>query len=199
MNTRYFILLLIALYSCDENHKKKLANSFQYGVASGDPKMDGVLLWTHISVKDSTRIVDIKLEIATDSLFKNVIQSESTKAFSKNDHCVKVWIDDLLPDTNYYYYYRFKNKNETSVIGRTQTLPKEVDTVRLAIVNCSKYEGVFFNVYDAISKMDGLNAVVHLGDYIYEDGGGQGAYIPIIKKQEEGINYFQEVLMVQSL
>jgi len=177
----YSILLLTVVFSCSENNKKQLEPyPFQYGVASGDPKMNGVLLWTHVTVKDSTETANIKLEIATDSLFQNISQSNNTKALLQNDHCIKVWVDDLLPDTN--YFYRFKNENETSAIGRTQTLPKEVDTIRLAIVNCSKYEGGFFNVYDAISKMDGLNAVVHLGDYIYEDGGGQKAYLPIIEK-----------------
>ena len=179
-NILYFIFLLIVLSSCDKNYKKQKTNPFLYGVASGDPKMDGVLLWTHVTVKDSNETAIIKWEIASDSLFKNVIQSAKAKAFPQNDHCIKIWVDSLMSGTN--YFYRFKNENETSAIGHTQTLPKKADTVRLAIVNCSKYEGGFFNVYDAISKMDGLNAVVHLGDYIYEDGGGQKAYLPIIEK-----------------
>ncbi len=177
----YFIILLIVIFACDKNHNSlSTPYSFQYGVASGDPGTNGVLLWTHISVKDSTKIADIKLEVATDSFFQNIVQSKKTKALPKNDHCIKEWVDDLLPGTN--YFYRFKNKNETSPVGRTQTLPRKTDTVRLAIVNCSKYEGGFFNVYDAVSKMEGLNGVVHLGDYIYEDGGGQKPYLPIIKK-----------------
>ncbi|QTD38472.1 alkaline phosphatase D family protein [Polaribacter batillariae] len=179
-NIFYFILIILTLSSCDENYKKEKIDPFQYGVASGDPKMDGVLLWTHVSVQDSTEIAEVKWEIARDSLFHDIIQSANTKALLENDHCVKIWVDNLLPDTK--YFYRFKYKNETSIVGRTQTLPKKTDTVRLAIVNCSKYEGGFFNVYDAISKMEGLNAVVHLGDYIYEDGGGQKPYLPIIKK-----------------
>jgi len=182
-NILYSIPLLIVIFSCNKNHKDlPTPNPFQYGVASGDPKMNGVLLWTHVSVKNSTEIVDIKWEIATDSLFQNIVQSANAKAFPQNDHCLKVWIDNLLSGTD--YYYRFKNEHKTSAIGRTQTLPEKVDTIRLAIVNCSKYEGGFFNVYDAISKMDGLNAVLHLGDYIYEDSGGQKAYIPIIRKTQ---------------
>ncbi len=189
MNKKKLLLLanlfLVIMFGCERTREKTPKNNdfiFSYGVASGDPKTNGVLLWTRISVKDSTETTPIKWEIATDSLFENIVRSGNTKAFPKNDHCVKIWVDNLLSGTN--YFYRFKYKNEGSPIGRTQTLPKEVDTIRLAIVNCSKYEGGFFNVYDAISKMDGLNAVVHLGDYIYEDGGGQGAYIPIIKKTE---------------
>lgn len=172
-----YIMLLVLLLSCN---KKQATNPFKYGVASGDPRQEGILLWTHVTTKDSIETAPIKWEIAKDSLFENIVQSGNTKAFPKNDHCVKIWVDNLQSNTN--YFYRFKYKKQASSIGRTQTLSKETDTVRLAIVNCSKYEGGFFNVYDAISKMDGLNAVIHLGDYIYEDGGGQGAYIPIIKK-----------------
>ena len=180
-NTPYLLLLIIVISACYENHERlSTLYPFQYGVASGDPKMDGVLLWTHVTVNDSIEIAEIHWEVAKDSLFQHVVQSENIKALPKNDHCVKIEVDGLRSGTN--YFYRFKNENEVSSVGRTQTLPKTTDTVRLAIVNCSKYEGGFFNVYDAISKMDGINAVVHLGDYIYEDGGGQKAYIPIIEK-----------------
>ncbi len=176
------ILFWVILFGCKKANEEQVIGTkvFSLGVASGDPKMDGVLLWTHVTVKDSTKIAEIQWNVATDSLFLNIVQSADAKALPENNHCVKIWVDDLKSGT--IYYYRFKNKNETSVIGRTQTLPEETDTVRLAIVNCSKYEGGFFNVYDAISKMKGLNAVIHLGDYIYEDGGGQKAYLPIIEK-----------------
>ena len=61
-------------------------------------------------------------------------------------------------------------KETVSPVGRTKTLPTEIDKVKLAFVNCSKYEGGYFNGFNALAKMQfsDVDAVVHLGDYIYE-------------------------------
>jgi len=49
--------------------------------------------------------------------------------------------------------------------------------VTFAVVSCSNFPFGYFNVYDAISKRTDLDAVIHLGDYLYEYGvdgyGGQ--------------------------
>jgi alkaline phosphatase D len=40
--------------------------------------------------------------------------------------------------------------------------------VKLAVFSCSNYPAGFFNVYADAAKQQGLDAFVHLGDYIYE-------------------------------
>jgi alkaline phosphatase D len=41
------------------------------------------------------------------------------------------------------------------------------------VVSCSNYEAGFFNAYRNIARKHDLDAVIHLGDYIYEYGIGE--------------------------
>jgi len=48
-----------------------------------------------------------------------------------------------------------------------------VDSVRLAVFSCANYpvsHGGYFNVYGHAAETADIDAVVHLGDYIYEYG-----------------------------
>jgi alkaline phosphatase D len=47
--------------------------------------------------------------------------------------------------------------------------------VVLAVASCSLYPNGYFNAYGAIARLERVDAVVHLGDYIYEYG-GPGSY-----------------------
>jgi alkaline phosphatase D len=42
------------------------------------------------------------------------------------------------------------------------------DSVRFAVVSCSDYENGYFNAYASIVERNDIDAVIHLGDYIYE-------------------------------
>jgi alkaline phosphatase D len=67
------------------------------------------------------------------------------------------------------YYYGFEAGGDRSPVGRTRTLPAgAVDRVRLASVCCSNYPAGFFNVYRCLANREDLDAIVHVGDYIYE-------------------------------
>jgi alkaline phosphatase D len=58
------------------------------------------------------------------------------------------------------------------MVGRTKTAPAGDPTeVRFAVVSCNNYQGGFFTAFARIAERDSLDAVVHLGDYIYEYGG----------------------------
>ncbi len=54
--------------------------------------------------------------------------------------------------------------------GRKPCPVGAVERARFAVVSCSNYPFGFFNVYDMIARRDELDAVIHLGDYIYEYG-----------------------------
>lgn len=57
---------------------------------------------------------------------------------------------------------------KTSEVGKTRTLPEgEVSSVKLAVMSCANFPAGF-NVYELAAAQDDLDAVVHLGDYIYE-------------------------------
>lgn len=140
---------------------------FRHGVASGDPLADRVILWTRISPRIPGVPVPFGWKIATDSRMQNILAAGQGLASPLRDYTVKLDPSGLSPDTTYYYqFYAF---NEASAIGRTRTLPVgSVEQIRLAVCSCSNYAYGFFSVYGHIARRVDLNAVVHLGDYLYE-------------------------------
>ncbi len=151
---------------------------FGFGVASGDPTATEVLLWTRVTpvpqavpgsgLGPSSRVV---WEIAADEGFTQVLRTGTTTTGADTDHTVKVVVGDLEPYTR--YFYRFRTRGATSPIGRTQTAPDEpgvLHALRLAFVSCTNYTGGFFTAYRGLAARNDLDAVLHLGDYLYEYG-----------------------------
>ena len=151
--------------------------AFAHGVASGDPSPTAVVFWTRVTPKDApVGDIAVELEVAADAGFKTIVaSSKAPRAKAGADWTVKHDLDGLKPGTD--YWYRFKANGVISPVGRTKTLPKgATKDVVLAVVSCSLYPNGYFNAYDAISKLDRVDAVVHLGDYIYEYGGAPKDY-----------------------
>jgi len=143
---------------------------FYHGVASGDPLPDRVIIWTRVTPVDSASMVSVKWEVASDDTFTTIIKSDAVTASQARDYTVKVDVDGLQPDQ--YYYYRFHALGKTSVVGRTKTAPTtSKDSLHFAIVSCSNWEFGYFNPYDRIAERE-VDAVIHLGDFIYEYGVG---------------------------
>lgn len=142
---------------------------FAHGVASGDPLHDRVILWTRVSgVQRRTRV---HWMLARDPGMRDVIRQGRTYSEAKNDFTVKVDADRLPAGAT--LYYQFRVGNERSPIGRTKTTAiKGVDPVTLGVVSCANYAYGYFNVYREVAQQDDLDAVLHLGDYIYEHGPG---------------------------
>jgi alkaline phosphatase D len=147
---------------------------FQHGVASGDPLTDRLILWTRVSPSDSssTQPIDVRWRVALDPDLRRVVSSGTTQTAATRDYTVKVDVGGLVPGAT--YYYAFDTGGEQSPIGRTKTFPAGgADRMRFALVSCSNYPAGFFNVYRCITKRTDLDAVVHVGDYIYEFGEGE--------------------------
>jgi alkaline phosphatase D len=143
---------------------------FFHGVASGDPLQDKVMIWTRIT----TDSVDarVKWRIASDTGMVNVLDSGMVMTDASKDFTVKIDVANLQP--NHFYYYEFECYDKYSLRGRTKTLPVgDVDSLRFAVVSCSNYAAGFFNAYDALTSRNDFDAVLHLGDYIYEYGDGE--------------------------
>ncbi|MBP7131367.1 MAG: alkaline phosphatase D family protein [Aquabacterium sp.] len=142
--------------------------AFDYGVASGDPLADRVILWTHARYPDRDDAVILTWEIATDNAFTQIVRQGLTQASASTDFTVKVDATGL--SANRVYYYRFRQGRNASPVGRTRTLPTgNVSEVKLAVFSCANYPAGFFNVYAAAARSDAQFAI-HLGDYIYEYG-----------------------------
>jgi alkaline phosphatase D len=145
------------------------AGLFQHGVASGDPLVDRVILWTRITPKDAraTASVEVRWRIGTDPALTSATTQGSVRTGSERDFTVKVDAGGLAPGRP--YYYAFESGGERSPVGRTRTLPSNnVERIRLASICCSNYPTGYFNVYRCVANREDLDLVVHLGDYIYE-------------------------------
>jgi len=146
--------------------------SFNHGVASGDPLTDRVILWTRVTPQTYKKKVKVRVEVATDERFENLVRSLVETATAESDYTVKIDVKGLSAGT--VYYYRFLSGKATSIVGRTKLLPEDgIDSVRLAVFSCASYpvsHGGYFNVYGHAAKTADVDAVVHLGDYIYEYG-----------------------------
>ena len=162
--------------SCAEDEDPNF--TFEHGVASGDPTESSVILWTRVSrtnfrdIHDDEQLsgiadANVSWRVATDESFTNVVNSGSTTVGSETDFTLKVDAQNLQSNTK--YFYQFTVGPNSSVVGKTKTLPSgTVDRVKLAVVSCSNYASGYFNVYKEIAQMGDLDAVIHLGDYIYE-------------------------------
>ncbi len=143
--------------------------SFQHGIASGDPLNDSVILWTRLTpaAGDENKSLTLSWEVATDQAFSNLVNNGSSTTEASRDFTVKVDVQGLDADTR--YYYRFTSGDSTSAIGSTKTLPDgSPDMVKLLVLSCSNYPAGYFNVYKEAANVEGVDAAVHLGDYIYE-------------------------------
>ena len=143
---------------------------FRHGVASGDPLWDRVILWTRVTPPaghPTDRPLDVRWQIASDEHLQNVVARGTAQSAVERDFTVKVDASSLKPGAT--YYYAFENSGERSPIGRTKTLPdRGTQRVRLGQVSCSNYPTGYFNVYRCLANRSDLDAIVHLGDYIYE-------------------------------
>jgi len=141
---------------------------FYHGVASGDPSRGRVVLWTRVTPPSGAGQIPVTWRIATDTSFLQVVQSGTAVAKPYHDYTVKVTVTGLAKNT--WYYYQFFALGKYSLTGRTRTLPfgAITDSVRMAIVSCSNFQGGYFNAYEALAQRNDVDVVLHLGDYIYE-------------------------------
>ncbi len=145
---------------------------FFHGVASGDPTANAVMIWTRPTPTDPTQSVAIQWQVALDTLFQDIVAFGCDSTDASRDFTFKTDVTGLQPYT--HYYYRFFALGKYSLIGRTKTAPDgPVDNLRFAVVSCSNFEHGYFNVYHQIAEHNDVDAVIHLGDYIYEYGNGE--------------------------
>ena len=146
---------------------------FPYGVASFDPSATGVILWTRGEVGGPLR-----WELASDEDFTDLIQhgeaagSDDPSGAERGEVSYITLVEDLAPATD--HFYRFVRDGATSPVGRTRTLRADEDdrSLRLGLTCCGDFSAGHFGVYRALADAD-VDAVVHLGDYVYADPEGE--------------------------
>lgn len=150
----------------DSNDDNSVPAQFLHGIASGDPAVDAVILWTRVT-PESEGDVKVSWQVASDAAFSQLVTTGETVTNASRDYTVKIDARGLRAGQT--YFYRFMTGDKTSVVGKTRTLPEgDVSSVKLAVMSCANFPAGYFNVYELAATQDDLDAVVHLGDYIYE-------------------------------
>lgn len=179
MHRRSFIQVLLAAFaSLMPIHRSRAGSTperfaaFVHGVASGDPTSDSVILWTRVSgYRAHAREVKVHWQVAEDAGMSRVVAEGITETGAGRDFTVKVEPSGLPAGGT--FHYRFAVGGVTSPVGRTRTLPDgAVEAVRFAVASCSNHPAGYFHSYREIAERDDIDAVLHLGDYIYEYGPG---------------------------
>jgi alkaline phosphatase D len=141
------------------------------GVASGDPALDSVILWTRRRTSEP-----LFVEVARDENFVTIVSTAQVTPREDNDWTVRVLAAGLEPSTT--YWYRFSDaQGFGSRIGRTRTAPASNDPrpVSFAFVSCQNETLGANNAYRRMifedkqkREAEQLGFVLHLGDFFYE-------------------------------
>ncbi|MEU0666964.1 alkaline phosphatase D family protein [Streptomyces lavendulocolor] len=174
-----------------------LAPAFLHGVASGDPLPDGVLLWTRVTPAPDALPgsgkgpdTEVRWEVAEDRAFSRVVARGAVTATAVSDHTVKVDVRGLRQETAYYFRFTAGTDASAAVspVGRTRTTPAADATtagVRFGVVSCANWEAGHFAAYRHLAARADLDAILHLGDYIYEYGTGAYPKPDYVVRQHE--------------
>lgn len=93
---------------------------FLYGVASGDPLSDRVVLWTHAKFPGDNSDVTLNYEVATDNAFINRVSSGVVVASASSNFTAKVDATGLQAGQS--YFYRFMAGATSSPVGKNSHL-----------------------------------------------------------------------------
>ncbi|MDX2276738.1 MAG: alkaline phosphatase D family protein [Hyphomonadaceae bacterium] len=142
--------------------------AFNHGVASGDPRDDGMIIWTRVT-PDRAGAVPVRWIVARNRELSDVVKSGVVQATEARDYTLKIDVRGLRPGAPYFYGFRAGDQHST--VGKARTLPRgDLNKLTLGVVSCASYTHGFFNAYEALAAREDIDAVVHLGDYIYEYG-----------------------------
>ena len=162
------------------------AYKFPQSVASGDPRSDGVLLWTRVvpagadditpASVDANFKVRLRITAADNSalLGSNTGLAGSFDAdlevpvYAFYDNTLRHRISGLKPATT--YFYQFQAGDSRSKVGRFKTAPAsdaDIDSLKFAFTTCQDWSVNHWAGMVELAK-EPVDFVVHLGDYIYE-------------------------------
>lgn len=153
---------------------------FALGVASGSPAHDSVVLWTRLLLAEPLRsALTLRWEVAHDEGFRRIARRGQVQALPELAHAVHAEVTGLAPDR--WYFYRFMAGEAVSPVGRTRTFPvpdANPARLRLGYASCQRWEHGYYSAWRHM-RAENLDAVLFLGDYIYEYPGAVNAVRPV--------------------
>jgi phosphodiesterase/alkaline phosphatase D-like protein len=157
------------------------AEEFDLGVGAFEVGTDRAILWTHVVPADTGRTsVNLRVEVATDPGFANVVRRQAANAKEEHDYTVRVLVPGLDPSTQYYYRFAAIDPLAELVSSpegtfRTAPLASDGSDVRFVVSGDSNLgytapRGLDFHVLSAAAQED-ADFFVFYGDTIYADSG----------------------------
>ncbi|MBK6472699.1 MAG: alkaline phosphatase D family protein [Betaproteobacteria bacterium] len=146
------------------------APRFALGVASGQPRPDGMVLWTMLTGADLPDQATVQWEVAEDEAFARIAARGSETTMADDAHSVHAEPVGLKP--GHWYFYRFSALGQRSAIGRTRTAPAPdaaVARLDFIIASCQRWDAGHWAAWRHAAA-EPLDLVIFLGDYIYEYG-----------------------------
>jgi alkaline phosphatase D len=140
---------------------------FALGIASGQPRADGVVLWTRLTGAGLPERVPVQWEIARDEAFQDIAaRGEETAelAWAHSVHAEPAGLEAAR-----WYWYRFRALGEQSTAGRTRTAPAPdaPASLNFIIASCQRYDVGHYAAWRHAAA-ESLDVVMFMGDYIYE-------------------------------
>lgn len=144
---------------------------FNYGIASGDPTPTGAIIWTRVQTWQQDTNMLVEVSTASDMsavVYKKLVPSSQFSASA--DYTYSLDLNGLLqPATR--YYYRFSYLNNRSGTGTFKTFPLPTSSpalLKFAVITCQHYQEGYWQAFDTIAGISGIDFVLHVGDFIYE-------------------------------
>ncbi len=147
--------------------------AFPQGIASGDPRPDSVVFWTRCAPADgSTGDVTLRLQVASDADFTQLLADTSLQAIADHDHTTRAKVTGLPSGVT--VYYRFIAGRDVTATGTARTAPAagtHPASLRFAWFTCQDWSVNHWGALSLMAQEADLDFIVHLGDYIYETVG----------------------------
>jgi phosphodiesterase/alkaline phosphatase D-like protein len=140
------------------------AARFDLGVASGDPRPDGVVAWAHSTSADPVTFVVVVHDGAS------WVAHAELEVVPNDGGFAKATVEGLPPDT--WYAFQARSGGVGSAVGYGRTAPDadaEVE-VTLGAVSCLHADHGDFPAIGAVLAMGPVDAFLQLGDTVYADG-----------------------------
>jgi phosphodiesterase/alkaline phosphatase D-like protein len=153
------------------------------GVAAGDMTSADAVLWTRAD--NGGTAINLTAQVATDSSFSKIVKTVSGSTVAANDYTMKVDAGGLAADS--HYYFRFTDGTTSSPVGQFTTTPTANQAVAFKVAFTGDADGRF-RPYTSLAGFGtaanagslGLNAVVFLGDTMYETASTASPAVPTL-------------------
>jgi len=154
------------------------APRFALGIASGQPRADGMVLWTMLTGAGLPERTTVHWEVAQDEAFKRIVARGDETAEIAWSHSVHAEPAGLEPGR--WYWYRFSALGQQSMVGRTRTAPATdaPASLNFVITSCQRWDVGHYAAWNHVAA-EQLDVVMFVGDYIYEYASGAKSIRPV--------------------